>query len=102
MESFLTIPSSLLSMLPSSFKDITSMLTKSPCGEMKLMKALEEIGIKQYIEKAKKKTGMTEEIREDMKKNLVRIKTYFGEEAGVVIEWACLGVIWGGQKIGLW
>ena len=106
MESSFTIPnmlpSMLSSMLPCSFKDIGSMLTMSSCGEMKFMNALQEIGITQYIEKAKRKERMTGENREDMKKNLVRIETYLGSQAGVVVEWVCLGVIWGGQQIGWW
>ena len=98
--------SSLEYLVPTSLTHLASMLTQAPCGENLLLKALQEVGFMQYLEKAR---TAKEQIRrmarghmESMKKRAVRIETYLGREVGLVVEWIGFGLIVGGFSLGWW
>jgi hypothetical protein len=98
--------SSLAYLVPISMTPLARMLTQAPCGENLLLKALDEVGFMQYLEKArtaKDQAGrMTRGHQESMKKRAVRIETYLGREVGLVVEWIGFGLIVGGFSLGWW
>ena len=97
---------SLEYLVPTSLTHLASMLTQAPCGENLLLKALQEVGFMQYLEKArtsKDKAGrMARGHMESMKKRAVRIETYLGREVGMAVEWVGFGLIVGGHSLGWW
>ena len=74
--------------MPTSLTHLASMLTQAPCGENLLIKALQEVGFMQYLEKARtaKDQRIARGHMESMKKRAVRIETYFGREVGLAAE----------------
>ena len=97
---------SLEYLLPTPLTPLARMLTQAPCGENLLLKALEEVGLVQYLEKArtaKDQTGrMARGHLEGMRKRVVRIETYLGREVGLVVEWIGFGLIVGGRSLEWW
>ena len=95
--------------MPKSFTKLADMMTKSSCGENLVTKAMQEVGILQYLETARTGAKNHKQLvrvsggqREAMRRRGVRIKTYLGREVGLVVEWASFGVIVGGHNLGWW
>ena len=82
--------SSIESLVPTSLTHLASMLTQAHCGENLLLKALQEVGFMQYLEKARTAKDQTQRMArghmESMKKRAVRIETYLGREVGLAAE----------------
>ena len=76
--------------MPTSLTHLASMLTQAPFRENLLLKALQEVGFMQYLEKARTAKDQTKRMArghiESMKKRAVRIETYFGREVGLAAE----------------